>query len=517
MYTLGDLPRKGALLHPEREALVFEGRRTSYYQMDKRVNRLANGLLKLGFKRGDRLTILEENTDKYIEVYFAAAKAGMSITPLNYRLSESELAHIVEDSEAVCFFVGKAYDEISLKLKPRLTRIKIWVSLDGSEKEFTDYETLLANAPETDEFEPVDEDDMAVLMYTGGTTGLPKGVMLSYRNIMTGVINCNLMYNLGANDITCMILPLFHVSFWPTFCLLLAGGKVIINRKPDLNEILRLIQNERCTHMNLVPTIYGWLIQLCDIKAFDMSSLRSLSYAGSPFPPALLKQCLEIFGPIFTQGYGATETSGGAISVLGNTDHILSGPGSDHLASAGKAALCAEIKIVDINGHELSSGEIGEITTRGKHVMLGYWKNPELTRNVIRDGWYHTGDMGYLDDDGYLFLVDRKADMIVTGGENVYPKEVEDVLYEHPAVAMAAVVSAPDEKWGERVQAVITLKPDQKVETDDILDFCKKRLAGYKCPRALEIWDAIPTTPVGKILRKDVKKKFWKGKDRLIS
>ncbi len=517
MYTLGDIPRKNALLHPERQALVFEGRQMSYSQMDKRVNRLANGLLKLGFKRGDRLTILEENTDKYIEVYFAAAKAGMSITPLNYRLSESELAHIVEDSEAVCFFVGSAYDEISLKLKPNLPRIKAWISIDGSENTFTDYETLLANAPETDGFEPVDENDMAVLMYTGGTTGLPKGVMLSHRNIMTGVINCNLMYNFGTDDITCMILPLFHVSFWPTFGLLLAGGKVVINRKPDLNEILRLIQDERCTHMNLVPTIYGWLLQLCDISAFDLSSLRSLSYAGSPFPPALLKQCMETFGPIFAQGYGATETAGGAISVLSDTDHVLTGSGSDHLASAGKAALCAEVKIVDKKGHLVASGEIGEITARGKHIMLGYWKNPELTQKVIRDGWYHTGDMGYLDDDGYLFLVDRKADMIVTGGENVYPKEVEDVLYEHPAVAMAAVVSAPDDKWGERVQAVVTLKPDQTAKEDDILNFCKKRLSGYKCPKALEIWEQVPTTPVGKILRKDVKEKFWEGKERLIS
>lgn len=517
MYTLGDIPRKNAVAHPDREAVVFEGRRMVYGELDRRVNRLANGLLKLGFTPGDRLAVLEENTDTYLEVYFAAAKVGMSVTPLNYRLSEAEIRGIVEDSGAVCFFAGGAYNEVSLTLKDELPGIRAWISLDGSESSFTDYEAFLADSPDTDGFDPVDERELAVLMYTGGTTGLPKGVMLSHRNIMTGIINCNLMYNFGPEDSTCMVLPLFHVSFWPAFCLLLSGGKVVVNRKPDLTGILSLIQQEKCTHMNLVPTIYGWLLQFCDVSAFDLSSLRSLSYAGSPFPPALLKQCMETFGPIFAQGYGATETAGGAITVLSDRDHVLSGPGADRLSSAGKAALCADVRVVDIHGHALPPGEIGEITARGKHIMEGYWKNPGLTEKVIRNGWYHTGDMGYLDRDNYLFLVDRKADMIVTGGENVYPKEVEDVLYEHPAVAMAAVVSAPDDRWGERVQAVVTLKPDQAVNETDLLAFCKTRLSGYKCPKALEIWKEVPTTPVGKILRKDVKKKFWKGKDRLIS
>ncbi|MDO9262510.1 MAG: long-chain-fatty-acid--CoA ligase [Desulfosalsimonadaceae bacterium] len=516
MYTLGDIPRKSALYSPEREAVVFEATRLTYREFNTRINRLANGLVRMGFKKGDRVTVLAENTHKYLEVYFAAAKLGMSVTPLNFRLSDDEIIHIVNDSEAACFFAGDDYLEEAAGMRSKIRDISVWIGVDGNIDGFIDYEVLLKDASDKEPEVDVDEDDLAVLMYTGGTTGLPKGVMLSHRNIITGVINANLISGTTRDDATCYVLPLFHVSFWPAFCLLLAGGKVAINRKPDLNEILRIIQDERCTHMNAVPTVYGWLLQFGNVDAYNISSLKLLSYAGSPFPPEILKQCMEKFGPIFAQGYGATETAGGAITLLREEDHALSGPKTGLLVSAGKASLCSEIRIVDPEGHPLPANETGEITVRGKHVMVGYWKNPEQTRKALRDGWYHTGDMGFMDENGYLFLRDRKADMIVTGGENVYPKEVEDVLYEHPAVSMAAVVSAPDQRWGERVQAVVVLKPGQNATEEALIAFCKKRLGGYKCPKSVEFWDALPTTPIGKILRKDVKKKFWQGQGRLI-
>jgi O-succinylbenzoate-CoA ligase len=516
MYTLGDIPRKGALYCPDNEAIVFEETRLTYGQLNRRVNRLANALTKMGLSRQDRLAVLAENTHKYLEIYFAAAKLGISVTPLNFRLSEAEIVHIANDSEASCFFAGDGYEAKAAAMREHLHAIKTWIALDNPSHDFMAYEEILTDAADTEPDVTVDEDDLAVLMYTGGTTGLPKGVMLSHRNILTGVISANLMTNLSGEDATCFVLPLFHVSFWPAFCLLLAGGKVAINRKADLNEILRIIQDERCTHMNAVPTVYGWLLQFANTDAYDLSSLRLLSYAGSPFPPEILKQCIEKFGPIFVQGYGATETAGGAISLLREEDHVLSGPKAELLVSAGKPSLCSEVRIVDEDGVTLPAGKTGEIAVRGKHVMLGYWKNPEQTSKAIRDGWYHTGDMGYLDEDGYLFMLDRKADMIVTGGENVYPKEVEDVLYEHPSVSMAAVVSAPDEKWGERVQAVVVLAPNHKATEDELIAFCKGKLGGYKCPKAIEFWDSLPTTPVGKILRKDVKKTFWKGHERSI-
>jgi len=516
MYTLGDIPRKSALNFPDKEAIVFEQIRLTYEKLNHRINRLANALAKMGCRPGDRLTVLAENTHKYLEVYFAAAKLGMSVTPLNYRLSDDEIIHIVNDSEASCFFAGDGYEERVSKMHDRLQAINAWIGFDHHSPGFIVYEDMLKDASEKEPDVEVDEDDPAVLMYTGGTTGLPKGVMLSHRNILTGVISANLMSGITSEDATCFVLPLFHVSFWPAFCLLLAGGKVAINRKPDLNEILRIIQDERCTHMNAVPTVYGWLLQFGNVDAYDLSSLKLLSYAGSPFPPEVLKQCMEKFGSIFAQGYGATETAGGAISLLRDEDHAVSGPKAGLLVSAGKASLCSEIRIVDENGLALPSHQTGEIVVKGKHVMMGYWKNPELTQKTLQGGWYHTGDMGYMDDNGYLFLLDRKADMIVTGGENVYPKEVEDVLYEHLAVSMAAVVSAPDQKWGERVQAVVVLKPDQITTEEELIGFCKKKLGGYKWPKAIAFWESIPTTPIGKILRKDVKKKFWEGHERSI-
>ncbi|MBI5896930.1 MAG: AMP-binding protein, partial [Desulfobacterales bacterium] len=316
------------------------------------------------------------------------------------------------------------------------------------------------------------------------------------------------------DDRTCFVLPLFHVSFWPALCVLLAGGKVVINRRPNLEGILKLIRDEKCTHINAVPTIYGWLLQLPNLDAYDLSSLRSITYAGSPFPPELLKKCIQKFGPILSQGYGMTEALG--VTFLREEDHCLEGEKSKLLTSAGKPSYCAQVCVLRNDDQIASPGEIGEVAVRGKHVMQGYWKNPRLTEQVLRGGWYHTGDMGYLDAEGYLFLVDRKADIIVTGGENVYPKEVEDVLYEHPAVAMAAVVSAPDQKWGERVQAVVVLKPGQTVDDRTLIAFCKQRLGGYKCPKTIEFWDALPTSAIGKILRKDVKKKFWEGHGRSI-
>lgn len=514
MYTLGDIPRKSALNFPDFPATAFEGTRLTYKELNDRTNALANGLTGMGYKKGDRVTVLAENTHKYLEIYFAAAKLGMSVTPLNFRLSDSELAHIINDSEAACFLVGDGYEERGLGLKEKLDNIKDWIALDNKTEGCVDYEDLIGNSSTEEPDVDVEENEMAILMYTGGTTGLPKGVMMSHRNIMTALLSMVVSTGFTREDSTCFVLPLFHVSFWPALCILMVGGKVVINRKPDLNGILQLIQDEKCTHINAVPTVYNWLLQFADVDSFDLSSLRSMTYAGSPFPPELLKQCIKKFGNIFAQGYGMTEALGA--TQLAEWDHVLEGDGSHLLASAGKAAACAEVRVVDENDAPLNPGEVGEIVVRGKHVMMGYWKNPELTEKVLRGGWYHTGDMGYMNEDGYLFLVDRKADMIVTGGENVYPREVEDVLYEHPAVMEAAVVSAPDEKWGERVQAAVVLKEGQSATEEDLMAHCREKLGGYKCPKAVEFWDELPKTPVGKILRKDVKKKFWESRERSI-
>ena len=508
MYTLADLPRSGAARHGSRTAVVFEGTRLTYAELDRRVNQAAHALITLGLRPGERLAILSDNSARYLETYLAAAKLGISVTPLNIRLGDPELDHIVNDSEAVAIAVGDGYEERAAALLASAPAVRLGLSLDNHLDGFADYEEVLAQAPDAEpdrERYQVSEDDLAVLMYTGGTTGLPKGVMLSHRNVLTAAIAAALENEFTKEDSTCFILPIFHVAWWPAIALLLVGGKVVIVRRPDLGEILRLIQDEKCTHMNAVPTIYGWLLDMAPVGSYDLSSLRILTYAGSPFPAEVLKRAITVFGPIFGQGYGATETAGGPVTWLPPEDHHLDGPDSHLLASAGKAAICSEVKVVDKSDERIAPGQIGEVCVRGRHVMTGYWKNPELTAQALQGGWYHTGDLGYLDERGYLFLTDRKSDMIITGGENVYPTEVENVIYTHPAVAECSVVGTPDERWGEMVHAVIVVRGGARVSPEEIIEHCRQTLAGYKCPKRVTFIEVLPKTAIGKISRKDIK------------
>jgi len=515
MYTLGDVPRKGAKISPRKTALVFEDRRISYSELDERVNRLANALLGLGCARGDRLTILSENTNKYLEVYFAAAKAGLSVTPLNFRLSDAELAHIVNDSEAAVFFVGDGYEARTRAVMSQLVNIRDWIALDNRAEGFQFHEDLIRDASPEDPHVEVGEDDLAILMYTGGTTGLPKGVMLSHRNILSAMYGLIISYSFTRHDTECFILPLFHISIWPVLCVLMVGGTVVVLRRPDLLKLLEAVESEKCTHIVLVPTLLVWILDIPNLETFDLSSLRLITYAGSPMPAEVLRRCVEKFGHIFSQGYGLTEAAP-LVTAMFPEDHYFEGPKTALLKSVGKEGPTVEVRVFDENDSPVQAGEAGEIVVRGKNTMKGYWKNKELTARTLRGGWLHTGDVGTMDEEGYIYLLDRKADMIVTGGENVYPKETEDVLYENPAVQECAVVSAPDPKWGERVQAVVVLKENHAITEADLIAHCKQRLAGYKCPKKIEFWQELPKTPIGKIIRKEVKRHFWKDHEKMI-
>jgi long-chain acyl-CoA synthetase len=520
MYTLGDIPRCGAINWPDNTAVVYEDKRYTYKQFNERVNRFANFLAEAGCRKGDGLAVIAENCSAYLEVYFGAAKVGVRVTPINVRLGDDEIVYIVNDSDSIIFVVGDGYEEKAKQLKGQLKNIKTWVAMDNPLAGFLDYEKILekSSSAEPDlEKQDIKEDDLAILMYTGGTTGLPKGVMLSHRSAVLAGISSAMASGFSEEDSTCFVLPIFHVSWWPILTVLLVGGKACIIRKPDLELVFKVIQYEKCTHMNLVPTIYGWMLDWPNVEKYDLSSLRLLSYAGSPFPVEVLKRCIQKFGNKFSQGYGATETAGAGVTALNWRDHHLEGPKSKYLASAGKPMPTSRVKIVDENDQTLGPGQYGEICAKGKHIMMGYWKNPKLTAEVLKGGWYHTGDMGYRDEEGYVFMTDRKADMIISGGENVYPKEVEDVIYQLPSVRECTVVSAPDAKWGEVVQAVVVLTPGKEATAEEIIEHCKKNLAGYKCPKAVAFWENIPKTVVGKIVKKDVKKKFWEGKDRMIS
>ncbi len=515
MYTLGDVAKKGAALFPDKVAMVFGDTRILYRELNERVSRFANALIGLGCKKGERLTILSENTHKYMEVYFAAARAGMSVTPLNFRLSDAELVYIANDSEATVFLAGSGYEERAYALRNEFKNIKKWISLEKDRDGYLSYESLIEASSVEDPGIHVDENEMAILMYTGGTTGLPKGVMLSHRNLLTAAYGLIIGYSFSHQDTQCFLLPLFHISLWPVLCLLMVGGTIVILPRPDVQSILKCIEKEKCTKVLLVPTLIGWLMSEENLDTFDLSSLKAIQYAGSPMPLELLKKCINKFGNIFIQGYGLTEAAP-ILTALNSEDHILEGTKMKRLASVGKEGVVVEVKIVDENDQPVQPGQIGEIVGRGSNIMLGYWKNPELTEKALRGGWLHTGDMGTIDEDGFIYLVDRKADMIITGGENVYPKEVEDILYQHEAVQECIVTSAPDSKWGERVQAAVVLKSGKLVNEKELILYCKERLAGYKCPKAIEFWEELPKTPIGKLLRKDVREKFWKGRSKMI-
>ncbi len=508
MYTLGDLPRNGAALFGDRTAVVYEDNRYTYDELNRRINRCARALITLGLAPGDRLAVMADNCAKYLELYFAAAKLGMSITPINVRLGDNEIDYVVADSECSAFAVGDGYEPRAAGLRDRLAAVQHWLSLDTTLSGFHDYEGLLASASEDEpdrDLYQVREDDLAILMYTGGTTGVPKGVMLSHRNAMTAAIAAALQLGMTKDDSTCFALPIFHVAWWPIPMVLLVGGKACIVRQPELNAMLSLIETERCTHLNLVPTVYGWLADDPRAADYDLSSLRIMTYAGSPFPVATLKRCIRRFGDIFTQAYGATETAGGPITIFDSADHHLDGDGARLLASAGRPAVCSRVKVVGDAETTLGPGEIGEVCVTGAHIMIGYWKNPELTAQALRGGWYHTGDMGYLDEQGFLFLTDRKSDMIITGGENVYPTEVENVLHMHSAVLECAVVGTVSDKWGETVHAVIVLRPGAAATAEELIDHCKLTLARYKCPKAVTFVESMPKTAIGKISKKDAK------------
>ncbi|MFZ5643607.1 MAG: class I adenylate-forming enzyme family protein [Bacillota bacterium] len=517
MEVLGDILERGALVYPDREAMVFKNTRLTYRELNDRVNRLANYLLSLNLAGSKHVAVLAENCHQYAEVYFAAAKAGHVTVPLNYRLSTREMAEIITDAEVKVLFFGKSFASQAGELAEK-SGFNSVICFDDRQEGCRYYEELLEGFPGTNPGIEVDENQMAILMYTGGTTGRPKGVMLSHRNLMTTTYDNVMLCNLDKESSTCFILPFFHIAWWPVPTVLFAGGKVVVLERPDLTEILRLIQDEKCRHINSVPTIYNWLLMHPELEKYDLSSLKMMSYAGSPIAPELLKKLISKFGDIFYQGYGLTEAAPTLTNLLPE-DHIVEGPPelTRRLKSCGRQSNFPRVRVVTADGRDVRPKEVGEIIARGKNVMLGYWKNPEQTAKTIRNGWLHTGDMGTVDEDGYIYLVDRKNDMIITGGENVYPREVEDVLYEHPAVMEATVFGVPDHKWGESVKAVVVLKAGMDAGEDELIQFCKARLAGYKCPKSVEFRGSVPKSLVGKILRNEVKKDYWQGMDRTIS
>ena len=515
MQTLGDMINDNAQRYADKTAFIFENRDYTFKQVNQRVNRLINALAELGVGKGDRVGILAHNCSHYFEV-FALAKAGRVCVPLNCRSVGKELAYLINNSGINVLILESEFVEVVDSIRHELDAVRSFICLDAEVEEMLNYEELISRFPPDEPRADVEADDPCVLFYTSGTTGRPNGAIHTHKSILA---EAELPHrNLSSGDVVLCVMPFFHVGgsaahLIPAFA---AGATMVIHKKFDESLVLEAIEKQEVTYVFLVPTMIIRLLEHPDLGQFDLSSLHTVAYTGAPMPFEALRRGIGHFGEVFTQELGQTETLN--MAVLKRENHKLEGTAKEikRLESAGRPLGEGEIRIVDDQGHDVPVGEAGEIIVRSDRMMTGYWKMPQETAKTIKDGWLHTGDVGKMDEDGYIYLVDRKKDMIISGGENIYSREVEDVLYMHPAVLEAAVVGVPDEKWGESVKALVVLKQGATTSEQEIVDFCKEHLASYKKPRSVEFRDNLPKTGSGKIRKSEIREPYWEGYERRI-
>jgi acyl-CoA synthetase (AMP-forming)/AMP-acid ligase II len=504
---------------PDRLALVADGQRLSFREFTARIQRLASALRSLGVQPGDRVAMMGLNTRRYVEYFSGVWWAGGAINPVNVRWSPQEVAYSLDDCDTRILLVDKTFAPMVDALRPLSTSLRtvVYCGDEPAPAGMLHYEELLAAAqPVADRFRQ--GDDLAAVMYTGGTTGMPKGVMLSHGNLYLNALGSIAAVPRAPGGVGLVVAPFFHVAGCGLSMQLMRRHctQVLVPAFDEL-KVLEVIQSERISETFLVPTMIRRLIEHPRFKDFDLSSIRYMGYGASAIDAVLLSDAMAALpGVQFTQAYGMTELSP-TVAILAPEDHLPGPQQAQRLRSAGKPVPIAEIRIVDAEDNELPAGQIGEICSRGPMVMQGYWNKPEATEAALRGGWMHTGDGGYLDEDGYLYVVDRIKDMIVSGGENVYSAEVENALAKLPAVAMSAVIGVPDDKWGERVHAVIVVREGHTLDADQVIAHCKGLIAGYKCPRSVEFRDALPISPAGKLQKFVLREPYWAGKSRRVN
>lgn len=515
--TFAYVIHRHALLRPDKVAYVYGERRLTYAEFNANVNSLVHALQKMGMKKGDPIGILSWNCLDYAIVYGAAMKGGYIFSRFNPRLGGEELDYLVNYSEVKTLFVGPELVDVIRSIRPKLKRVKNFISIEERFDDMIYLQELLDSYPTEEPDVFVDEDDGFFIIYTSGTTGVPRGAVYSHREAWDDTRTYIINLSIQPDDRHIQISPMFHIAGDTMYrSILYVGACNIIIKFFDAAETLKLIQDEKATHVSIVPTHLVAMLNVPDVKKYDVSSLKYIWYGGSPMPKEVLKRGLETFGSVFGEGYGMSE-SGPAISHLPKEDHdVLGKPEEKRLASVGQPDIGVQVRIVDDKNNDVNPGEMGEIIVRSKHIMQEYWKKPEDTSKTIVDGWLHTGDIGCYDEDGYVYLVDRKKDMIITGGENVFPREVEEVLYRHPAILEAAVIGVPDSYWVEKVHAVVCLKEGAEATAEEIIKMCKQNLAGYKAPKSVEFMDALPKNAAGKIMKRELREKYWADSDRKI-
>lgn len=497
--TLADMLRNNAWKYPNETAFVWNDQRMTHGQFHDRANRLANAIWRLGLRRQDRVGILSQNSLAFQEVYAACEVSGFICATVNWRLAIPEMLYIINDGGPKVLFFEAAYTETVAAMRSQLKSVEHFICLDGKAEFALEYEDFLcAGDVGGTPFSPK-PDDIAFLIYTSGTTGRPKGVMLSQAGeVAAAEILGSDMLNSPADRLLIMM-PLFHIG---AKIIQLAqhwrGGTVVVQKGFDAADVLGAIQSERITVTHMAPTMIQSVLDCPAIENTDTSSLRMIVYAAAPMPIPVLKRGLKVIGPVFQQQFGQTEGIG---TTLLAHEHRPNGSERDRqiLTSVGRPSPRVNVRVVDESGHDVPPGEVGEILLTSPAIMKGYWNNTAATIETLRDGWVHTGDVGKLDEEGFLYLVDRKKDMIISGGENIYSREVEEAVIQHDAVAEVAVIGAPDEKWGEAVMAVVVLKPGMVATTEEIIAHSRLHIASYKKPRHVVFVDEIVKLPSGKI------------------
>jgi acyl-CoA synthetase (AMP-forming)/AMP-acid ligase II len=520
VLALGDVARQQARTQPERTAFVFEGRSTAYGDFDRHANQIANGLIGMGLGKGDRIAYLGKNSDWYFELLFGAAKAGAVMTPVNWRLAGPEVAYIIGDCAAKLLFVGPEFTALAQKLLPDLATVETVVAMEGGVPDWPSFEVWRDAQSDADPELAVAWEDVALQLYTSGTTGRPKGAMLTHSGLLGlrgGQGGTQAEWNTWTEeDVSLVAMPIGHIggSGWGIMGLY-NGAKGIVAREFDPVKVLDYIEHDRVTKIFMVPAAMQIVVRHPRARQIDWSCMKYLLYGASPIPLDLLKECMEVFGCGFVQMYGMTETCG-TIVALPPEDHTPEG--SPRMRSAGKALPGVEVAVIDEAGNPVPDGVVGEIATRSVANMSGYWNMPDATKKTIDPaGWLRTGDAGYMDADGYLYIHDRVKDMIISGGENVYPAEVENAIFGHPAVADVAVIGVPDPKWGEAVKAMVVRKPGADPKPEEIIAWARERVAGFKTPKSVDFIDALPRNASGKILRRELREPYWRGLERQVS
>lgn len=501
--TLGEILAKSAHRFPDKIAIICDGKRVAYRELNSRVNQLAHGFLDSGITRGTRVAILMYNSVELVEIYFALAKVGSVGIPLNFRLTIPELFSIAENADATTLILGEEFESTFSQSKSQLLKVEQFIIVEKENRKRGGFYNLCHNKPDHETEIIVKPEDESFIIYTSGTTGEAKGVILTHKNHFWNTINYTIAYQMDENDVELALTPMFHSStMGRIFTYIFTGATFITSDHFDPVQAMELINQHQVTSITQTPTMYAALLNLPRKDHYHTSSVKRIVSGAAPISPEMKGELAQLFphAGIFDL-YGLTEASPG-VTILGPYDP------PEKINSVGKPMMSVTIKVVGEGGELLPSGESGEIICRGPNVMKGYYKNEATTQEVLKGGWLYTGDVGKIDQDGYLYLTGRKKELIISGGENVYPAEVEAVLQRHPLILEAAVIGVPDEYWGESVKAIVVPKPGKTLTEKEVIKYCRSQLAPYKKPRSVDFIDVLPRNAANKIMKKELLKRY---------